>query len=95
MSPTTGKMVIIAHLSNSFVGAYLLKIFVERSKSCLDFSLTYYTIHLILVWYHTASIPDTFIWYLINGCGLFLMCVGGEFLCRREEIKSIPIASCV
>ena len=91
----TAKMIIVAHLANSIVGAYLLKIFVERSKSCLDFSVTHYVIHFVLVWFYTGSIPDTFIWYFINACGIFLMCVGGELLCRREEMKSIPIASAV
>lgn len=95
MRLSTTKLVIIAHLANSLVGAYLLRVFVERSKSCLDFSLTYYIIHFICVWYYNKSMPDTFIWYFINACGAFIMCVASEFLCRKEEMKSIPISASV
>jgi len=91
----TAKLIILAHLLNSFMNAYLLKTFVERSKLCLDFSLTYYSIHFICAWYYTRSMPDTFIWYFINVCGIFLMCVTSEFLCRKEEMKSIPISASV
>lgn len=89
------KTVIIAHLFNPLVSAYLLKIFVERSKSCLDFSITYYLIHFLLVWLYSGSIPDTFIWYFVNSVAACIMCVMGEYLCRREELKLIPISALV
>lgn len=91
----TAKLVILAHVSNALVGAYLLNLFVERTKLCLDFSLTYYGIHLLVVWYYSGSLPDTFIWYFVNVAGAFIMCVFAEFLCSREEMKPIPISSTV
>lgn len=90
-----GKLVIFAHLANAFAAAYLLKIFVERSKSCLDFSLTHYAIHFFCVWYYSKSIPDTFIWYFVNCVAVCIMCVTAEFLCRKEEMKLIPISSSI
>lgn len=87
------KLVIISHIANSVIGAHLLKKFVERSKSCLDFSVTYFIIHFLIVWYRTGTMPDTFVWYFVNMMSAFIMCVMGEFLCRREEMKSIPISS--
>lgn len=91
----TAKLVIIAHILNSLVGAYLLKIFVERSKSCLDFAVTHYGIHFIIVWCYSKSIPDTFIWYFVNIASACIMCIVAEFLCRREEMKCIPISASV
>lgn len=91
----TAKLIILAHLGNSIIGAYLLKTFVERSKSCLDFSITYYVIHFILVWFYSKSIPDTFTWYIINIISACIMCVMAEVLCRREEMLSIPITAIV
>lgn len=91
----TGKAIIFAHLLNALVGALLLKIFVERSKSCLDFSITYCILHFIAVWYYSRSIPDTFLWYFVNIAVAFIMCVTSELLCRREELKSIPISAAV
>jgi len=91
----TAKMIILAHILNSFAGAHLIKLFVERSKACLDFSLTYHMLHFISVWYYSKGIPDTFIWYFINAVSACIMCVASEFLCRREEMKSIIISSSV
>lgn len=88
-------MVLVAHLVNPFVSAFLLKVFVERSRSCLDFSITYYFIHFLLVWFYSRSIPDTFIWYFVNSVAACIMCVTGEYLCRREELKLIPISALV
>lgn len=84
-------MIILAHMTNALVGSYLLKIFVERTKSCLDFSLTYHIVHFALVWYYSRSLPDTFIWYFINACCACVMCVGGEFLCSRDEMRIIQL----
>lgn len=84
-------MIILAHLTNSFVSAFLIKSFVERSKSCLDFSLTYSVIHFLLVWNYSNTMPDTFLWYLVCATVTTMTCLTSEFLCRREEIKSVPI----
>ena len=91
----TARLTILAHITNAFISAYLLKIFVERSKACLDFSLTYYTIHFLLVWYYSRGLPDTFIWYFVNVISACIMCVTAEYLCRREEMKLIPISASV
>ncbi|KAG9510974.1 Protein SYS1-like protein [Fragariocoptes setiger] len=91
---SSGTLVVVSHVINSLVGAYLLKVFVERSKACLDFTITNYTIHLLLTWWYTRSIPDTFQWWFINIVCISLMCITGEYLCRKEELKSIPL-SCV
>lgn len=89
------NMIVLAHLANAFVSAYLLMIFVERSRQCLDFSITYYVVHFVCVWYYSRSIPDSFVWYFINIFGACIMCVTSEFLCRREEMRSIPISASV
>lgn len=85
------RLIILAHCINSFVSAFLIKTFVERSKLCLDFSLTYTVIHFILVWYYSKSIPTSFLWYFTYATITTVMCLTSEFLCRHEEIKSVPI----
>lgn len=91
----TAKLVILAHLGNAVVAAFFVRYFVERSKSCLDFSLTHYFIHFILVWHYSEGIPDTFIWYFINVASICIMCIVSEFLCRKEEMKLIPVSASI
>lgn len=88
------RPVILAHILNGIPSAYLVKSFVERSKLCLDFTVTHFVINFILVW-HYNSMPDSFLWYFINILSSTIMCVTSEFLCRQEEMKSIPISATV
>lgn len=54
-------------------------------------SCTFHALHLITCWMYNSSFPTTFSWWLLNAvCGI-IMCVCGEFLCLKTELKEIPV----
>lgn len=86
-----GRSVILSFVLNAFIGALILRFIVGRTKLCLDFSCTYHFIHLIVCWIYNGSFPSTFSWWFLNAACATLMCVFGEFLCLKIELKEIPV----
>lgn len=86
-----GRSVILSFVLNAFIGALALRFIVGRTKLCLDFSCTFHFIHLVICWYYNGTFPSTFSWWFLNAICATLMCVGGEFLCLRIELKEIPV----
>ena len=65
---------------------------VQRTKLCLDFSCTVHLLHLVgCIWWN-LSLPHTLTWWCINLVCLTTMCVSGEFLCMRTELRTIPVS---
>lgn len=64
---------------------------IERAKKCLDFSATVYIIHLLICIIY-GGWPSSVTWWVVNGTGLAVMALLGEFLCIRRELREIPIA---
>ena len=64
---------------------------VQRTKLCLDFTCTVHLFHVILCWYYNGALPLYFSWWIINSICMAVMCVAGEFLCMRTELRAIPI----
>lgn len=86
-----GRSVILSFVLNAFVGALALRFIVGRTKLCLDFSCTFHIIHLVICWLYNGTFPSTFSWWFLNAICATLMCVGGEFLCLKIELKEIPV----
>ncbi|EEB12748.1 conserved hypothetical protein [Pediculus humanus corporis] len=86
-----GKLIIAGFIINALFGAFGLWFIVERTKQCLDFSSTAHLIHLIACWNYNSSFPNTLSWWLLNLACLGIMCISGEFLCLRSELRAIPI----
>lgn len=86
-----GRSVILSFVLNAFIGALILRFVVGRTKLCLDFSCTYHFIHLIVCWIYNGAFPSTFSWWFLNAACATLMCVFGEFLCLKIELKEIPV----
>lgn len=63
---------------------------IERAKKCLDFSATLYIIHLLLCILY-GGFPSSITWWVVNGTGLAVMALLGEYLCIRRELREIPI----
>lgn len=63
---------------------------IERAKKCLDFSATVYIIHLLLCTLY-GGFPSSITWWVVNGTGLAIMALLGEYLCIRRELREIPI----
>lgn len=74
------------HLHSSF----LLTIIVEKSKMCLDFSVTYFILHLVIssVYY---QVPATADWWIVHVFATIVMVLVGEYLCSLRELSDIPL----
>ena len=64
---------------------------IERAKKCLDFSATLYIIHLFICIMY-GGWPSSVTWWVVNGSGLAVMALLGEYLCIRRELREIPIS---
>ncbi|XP_014221221.1 protein SYS1 homolog [Trichogramma pretiosum] len=87
-----GHLVIFIFILNSIVGALALWYLVQRTKQCMDFACTAHLIHLICCWIYNGSFPTTFSWWCLNLVTTTIMCVCGEFLCMKTELKAIPLS---
>lgn len=87
----SGYLVIIIFMCNSIVGAIALWYLVQRTKQCMDFACTAHFIHLIYCWMYNGSFPTSFSWWCLNIVTTTIMCVCGEFLCMKTELKAIPL----
>ena len=79
-----------AILLASVAGSVLLTIIVEKSKKCLDFSVTLFLLHLILCTYY-RGIPHKMDWWIVHVMGTIVMVVVGEYFCSRREMEDIPL----
>lgn len=90
-STVTGWCVIASFTFSSLAGAVFLLYLVERSRKCLDFSATLYIVHLLICIIY-GGLPSSITWWVLNGTGLAVMAWLGEYLCRRRELREIPIS---
>ncbi|XP_041974136.1 protein SYS1 homolog [Aricia agestis] len=88
-----GCSVIFAFVLNAVIGAYFLWLLVGRTKLCLDFSCTFYGVHLLICWIYNGNFPISFSWWALNISCAAITCVAGEFLCLRTELQAIPLSS--
>jgi Integral membrane protein S linking to the trans Golgi network len=68
----------------------LLVVIVEKSKKCLDFSVTLFMMHLLIsIWY--GGFPRRMEWWIVHIAATITMIVLGEYLCSRRELDEIPL----
>ncbi|XP_023730402.1 uncharacterized protein LOC111878124 isoform X2 [Lactuca sativa] len=91
ISTVTGWCVIASFILSSVAGAGFLLYLIERAKKCLDFSATLYIIHLFICIIY-GGWPTSITWWIVNGTGLALMALLGEYLCIKRELREIPIS---
>ncbi|KAL7581111.1 hypothetical protein ACA910_005912 [Epithemia clementina (nom. ined.)] len=77
-------------LLSALTGAFALMVIVEKSKKCLDFSVTYFLLHLMLSCL-CGGFPATFDWWIIHILALLIMVLLGEYLCSLKELELIPL----
>ncbi|PPD92908.1 hypothetical protein GOBAR_DD10153 [Gossypium barbadense] len=58
-------------------------------KKCLDFSATLYIIHLFICLAY-GGWPSSVTWWVVNGTGVTVMALLGEYLCIKRELREIP-----
>uniref|UniRef100_A0A1A9VVY1 Protein SYS1 homolog n=1 Tax=Glossina austeni TaxID=7395 RepID=A0A1A9VVY1_GLOAU len=91
ISDLKGRLIICAFVTNSFLASLFLWCIIRRAKLCLDFSCTFHFFHLLICWHYNSSFPSNISWWLVNAITTAIMCIGGEFLCLKSELKEIPV----
>ena len=85
-----GWISIIAFFLNALAGAFFLCVVVERAKKCLDFTATYYFMHLCGCALYDGF-PEGWEWWIVMVVNLIVMSLLGEYLCMRREMREIPL----
>ncbi|KAG4199107.1 hypothetical protein ERO13_A05G129132v2 [Gossypium hirsutum] len=88
-STVVGWCVIASFLFSSVAGAGYMIYLIERAKKCLDFSATLYIIHLFICLVY-GGWPSSVTWWVVNGTGVAVMALLGEYLCIKRELREIP-----
>lgn len=86
-----GKLLIAAFFFNALTCSLGLWYVVQRTKLCLDFTCTVHLFHILFCWYYNGAFPHFLSWWVINSICVAVMCVAGEFLCMRTELRAIPV----
>ncbi|XP_050383785.1 uncharacterized protein LOC126800458 [Argentina anserina] len=90
VSTVTGWCVIASFVLSALASAGYLYLLIERSKRCLDFSVTVYIVHLcICIGY--GGWPSSITWWVVNGTGIGVMAWLGIYLCMKRELQEIMI----
>ncbi|PIA14967.1 hypothetical protein COEREDRAFT_23442, partial [Coemansia reversa NRRL 1564] len=85
-----GWIVALSMVAMAAANILPLVYMVERSRLCIDFSLTFFAVHLVLVWWHGRT-PPPLPWWLLVAAATALMGLGGRAACRRRELLPIAI----
>jgi hypothetical protein len=76
---------------NSPVMILSLIFIVERANKVLDFTLTVYLFHFLLVWL-VYGFPLSLQWWMIEGCAAVATVMLAEFLCLKIEQQEITFS---
>ena len=76
---------------SAVLGSFYLCVVVERAKKCLDFTTTYYFIHLLCSCLYSGEFPLNWHWWAVTVLAATLMTTLGEQLCMRIELRDIKI----
>ena len=87
----SGWRAIAGTLAGSVAGALVLLVVVERTKKCLDFTVTCYVFHLIFCTSY-GGFPLSLEWWITIGLSAACMTLLGESLCMKKELRDIPTA---
>ena len=67
-----------------------MAVIVEKSKKCLDFSVTLFLIHLFSCYWYDG-LPRSLDWWVVHVLGTNVMVLLGEYLCSLKEMRDIPL----
>ncbi|QDZ18816.1 integral membrane protein SYS1-like protein [Chloropicon primus] len=86
-----GVSPIVSYLASALAGSVVLYLVVERTKKCLDFTVTCYVFHLLFCWSY-GGFPASIEWWITIGVSVACMTLVGESLCMKKELRDIPTA---
>ena len=83
--------VLFSHVAASVCTGYLVHRIVERSKRCLDFSLTLYAIHLVLTCVVAQGLPLNPPFYVLLSFCAALTYGTSRHLCKIREMSDVSL----
>eukprot|EP00808_Paulinella_micropora_P025340 g78158.t1 len=86
----SGWCPIIALLLATPACAVLVYTVVARAKQVLDFTCSYYLVHVFCCWFY-SEFPSTFDWWLVNVLTCLATVLSAEYMCLQREMKDIVI----
>jgi len=87
-----GRIDAATIIISTVFGSVLLAIIVEKSKKCLDFSVTLFFVHfLICTFYEGKSVLRSLDFWIVHVLGMIIMVLLGEYFCSRKELMDIPL----
>ena len=66
---------------------------VERRRFCLDFVATSYGVFALCCWLSNEEFPTCPLWWMCVGCGAGCALGVAYYLCLRNELQEVPLAS--
>nr|CAG4645868.1 EOG090X0FH3 [Lynceus sp. MCZ IZ 141354] len=87
----SGRLVISSFILNSIICSLALWTLVQRTKLCLDFTVTAHFVHVIICFFYNSALATNASWWVLQLVCVVITCVLGEFLCLRSEMKAIPL----
>ncbi|KAJ2502061.1 hypothetical protein GGH96_001462 [Coemansia sp. RSA 1972] len=93
VQPTVeGAIVGVSLICMGIMNIVPLVYMVERSRLCIDFSATFFVVHVIVVWWTQHQVPEL-LWWAVMAVAMGVMAVGGRAVCSRRELLPIAIRS--
>ena len=83
---------ILAHLLNIIPFIIAQAFIIEKAKKCLDFTVTVFFIHFLLIWYYSGHIPLQFNFLIINAVIITVTVLSAEFVLMRIEQQEIKLS---
>ena len=78
-------MTITSNVINIVFVVAALAFIVEKAKKVLDYTLTIFIIHLILVWIYNGKFPWSFEWWGIHASIITITTILAELVLMRIE----------
>ena len=92
LSERYGFITIIAHVVNIIPYIVAQAFIVEKANKCLDYIVTTFFLHSMLIWYYTGRFPWTFNYFFVHGILITVTTLSAEFVLMRIEQQEIKLS---
>lgn len=72
-------------------GSLCLCAVVQRARKCLDFTVTFYVLHLLACVWYNGHFPTMWEWWVVTILSATVMTTLGEQLCMQIEMRDIQV----
>ena len=82
----------MAHVLNIIPYITAQAFIIEKAKKCLDYTITTFFIHTMIIWRYTGHFPWTFNYYFMHGIIITITVLCAEFVLMRIESAEIKLS---